>query len=133
MAVTYYCPSCWREVGSALACPACGAELQNFSKESYEEKLIRALRHPELTVPVRAATILGELRSRSAVEQLIEVAVSSSDSYIQEAAVVALGRIGDSKALSCLARLRRDGSLRVGIAAERALKTLERVPNASKR
>jgi HEAT repeat protein len=99
--------------------------------ESYEEKLIRALHHPEPTVPVRAATILGELRSRSAVEPLIEVAVSSSDAYIQEAAVAALGRIGDSRALSSLARLSRDGSLRVRIAAERAVKILEGVPNAS--
>ena len=129
--MTYYCPSCWREVGSASACPACGAELQSFSKESYEEKLIRALHHPEPTVPVRAATILGELRSRSAVEPLIEVAVSSSDAYIQEAAVAALGRIGDSRTLSSLARLSREGSLRVRIAAERAVKILEGAPNAS--
>ena len=129
--MTYYCPSCWREVGNASACPACGAELQSFSKESYEEKLIRALHHPEPTVPVRAATILGELRSRSAVEPLIEVAVSSSDAYSQEAAAAALGRIGDSRTLSSLARLSREGSLRVRIAAERAVKILEGAPNAS--
>ena len=76
-------------------------------------------------------SILFELRSRSAVEPLIEVAVSSSDAYIQEAAVAALGRIGDSRALSSLARLSREGSLRVRIAAERAVKILEGVPNAS--
>ena len=129
--MTYYCPSCWSEVGSAAVCPACGTELQSLSGESYEEKLIRALRHPEPTVPIRAATILGELGSRVAVEPLIEVAVSGSDPYIQEAAVVALGRIGDSKALSCLTRLSRDGSLRVRIAADQAIKVLEGVPNAS--
>jgi len=129
--VTYYCPSCWGEVGSASTCPACGAELRSFSKESYAEKLIRALHHPEPTVPVRAATILGELGSKAAVEPLIELAVSSADSYIQEAAVVALGHIGDSKALSCLARLSRIGSLRVRIAAERAVGILEGLPNAS--
>ena len=129
--MNYYCPSCWSEVGTASVCPACGTELQSLSGESYEDKLIRALRHPEPTVPIRVATILGELGSRTAVEPLIEVAVSGLDPYIQEAAVVALGRIGDSEALSCLTRLSREGSLRVRIAADQAIKVLEAVPNAS--
>lgn len=128
--MTSYCPSCWCEAGSASVCPACGAEIQSLSQESYEEKLIRALHHPEPTVPVRTATILGELGSRAAVEPLIEVALSSGDPYIQEAAVVALGRIGDSKALPCLTRLSREGSLRVRIAADQTIKLLEGLPNA---
>jgi HEAT repeat protein len=128
----YFCPSCWNEIKNEDVCPECGVDLKELAQEGYEEKLIRALRHPEPTVPIRAATILGELGSQAAVEPLIEVAVSSTDLYIQEAAVVALGRIGDSKALSCLTRLSRDGSLRVRIAAERAIKVLEGVPNASR-
>lgn len=127
--MTCFCPSCWSEVGDASFCPSCGADLARHSQGSYEEKLIRSLGHPEPTVPVRAATILGELGSRAAVEPLIPIALSSLDIYIQEAAVVALGRIGDAKALSSLSRLRREGSLRVRRAAEVAINVLAKVPN----
>lgn len=132
MSVTFYCPSCWTEVGNASVCPACGAELRQFSDESYEEKLIRALHHPEPTVPIRVAAILGELHSRAAVEPLIEMALSSTDPYIQEAAVTALGTIGDARALPCLDQLSREGALRVKIAAGLALNALENVLNAHK-
>jgi HEAT repeat protein len=132
MSITYFCPSCWSEVGGAATCPNCGADLHNFAGYSYEEKLIRALRHPEPTAPIRAATILGELRSRAAVEPLLELATGSPDPYIQEAAVEALGRIRDTRALSCLDQLSRQGAVRVRAAAERALKTFEDRQNATK-
>jgi hypothetical protein len=132
MSVTYFCPSCWSEVGTATICPNCGADLQDFSSRSYEEKLIIALRHPEPTVPIRAATILGELGSQAAVEPLIEVATSVDDPYIQEAAVVALGRIGDIQALACLDNLSREGAVRVRAVAERALKNLRDREDATK-
>ncbi len=131
MPVTYYCPSCWSEVGSASVCPACGADLQHYVKERYEEKLIRALHHPEPTVPVRAAMILGDLRSKASVEPLIEVAASSRDPYIQEAAVDALGHIGDLRALHCLEQLSREGVVRVRRAAQQAIKTLKDQASAS--
>jgi HEAT repeat protein len=130
MALTYFCPSCWSEVGTASVCPGCGADLRDFAGENYEQKLIRALRHSEATVPIRAARILGELKSRAAVASLIEIATSATDPYIQEAAVEALGRIGDGRAYSCLDRLRRDGAVRVRAAAERAMKVMESRSNA---
>jgi HEAT repeat protein len=118
----FYCPSCWAEVARAhKACPACGADLQNLSEESYEEKLIRALRHPEPATPVRAAAILGELRSNAAVLPLMERAEHTEDPYLQEAIAQALGTIGHERATTCLKRLKRDGALRVRIAAARAL------------
>ena len=120
MSLAYFCPSCWYEVAAVSACPVCGADLRALTDEPYERKLIRALRHPEPTVPIRAATILGELGARGAVEALIEVALASADPYIQEAAVVALGRIGDPRAGPCLERLGREGVLRVRRAAARA-------------
>jgi len=129
--MTHHCPSCWNEVRVTPVCPACGAKLESFSRVSYEEKLIRALRHPKPTVPIRAAAILGDLGSRAAVVPLVELATSESDPYIQEAAIVALQRIGDSKVVPLLNRLERNGSLRVRIAASRAIKKLEGVHNAS--
>lgn len=124
MPVTYYCPSCWYEVGREINCPQCGADVRDCADESYEQKLIRALRHPEPTVPVRAAKILGDLGSKAAVGPLIEVADSTLDPYIQEAAVIALGRIGDTQALPTLDRPRREGMLRVRNAAQKAIREL---------
>ena len=105
-------------------CLVCGTDVRDLVGDSYEQKLLQALYHPEPTVPVRAATILGELGSRAAVEPLIELAASTSDLYLQEAAVTALGRIGDAQAASLLHRLSREGALRVRSAADRALKAL---------
>jgi HEAT repeat protein len=117
---------------ATTTCPNCGADLQDFSSRSYEEKLIVALRHPEPTVPIRAATILGELRSQAAVEPLINITRSVDDPYIQEAAVEALGRIGDIRALACLDHLTRQGAVRVRVAVERALKNLKDRQDARK-
>ena len=125
MSVTYFCPFCWSEIGAVATCPNCGADLRDLSSKSYEEKLIVALRHPEPTVPIRAATILGELRPQAAVEPLIDIATSVDDPYIQEAAVVALGQIGDLRALACLNHLSRRGAIRVRAAAERALTNIK--------
>jgi HEAT repeat protein len=128
MSIAYFCPSCWREIGNTSDCPSCGADLRRFENESYEQKLIRALRHPEPTVPIRAATVLGMLGSAAAVDPLIELALSSADLYIQEAAVTALGRIQDPRALACLVRLSREGGIRVRAAAERALASAGQTP-----
>jgi len=116
-----YCPECWGEADNNDCCPKCGAPLRQSTNESYEEKLIWALRHPEPTTPVRAATILGDRRALAAVEPLIAVALSSRDFYLQEAAVIALGQIGDKRAQPCLERLSREGAVRVKLAARRAL------------
>jgi HEAT repeat protein len=120
----FFCPSCWRAIAETDVCPGCGADPQRFKGETYEEKLIRSLWHTEPTVPVRAATILGELRSAAAVEPLIVLGVSNPDPYIQEATVIALGRIGDERAIPHLENLALEGWLRVRRAARRALEML---------
>lgn len=130
MSLTYYCPSCWNEAENGQVCPVCGADPGEFAEESYERKLIRALNHREPTVPIRAAAILGDLRSQAAVPALIKVATSSPDPYIQEAVVEALKLIGDPRALPSLRRISLDGALRVRRAAERWIPSLETVLNA---
>lgn len=95
--------------------------------------MLRALQHPEPTIPIRAATILGELGSQAAVSPLLDLARQSPDPYIQEAAVVALGRIGNHRATACLDYLSREGAVRVRDAARRALKALKIPEHATKR
>jgi len=120
-----YCPICWSEADDDDCCRKCGAPLRQSASETYEEKLIWALRHPEPTTPIRAATILGERRALAAVEPLIAVALSTPDFYLQEAAAVALGQIGDRRAQPCLERLSCEGAIRVRLAAQRALARLQ--------
>jgi HEAT repeat protein len=120
----YFCPSCWNEIKNEDVCPECGVDLKELAQEGYEEKLIRALRHPEPTTPARAATLLGEIGSKDAVGPLMELMDSSPDPYIQEAAAIALGRIGDSRALLCLERWSAEGAVRVRLAAQQAIQSI---------
>jgi HEAT repeat protein len=113
-------------------CPHCGALLHEVDRDEYVFKLIRALRHPEPTTAVRAATILGLLRERRAVQPLLALLASSDDPYLLESAVEALGEIGDPAALAGLIDALAHSYLRVrGKAAEALGKLrLERAPAA---
>ena len=132
MSLTYFCPYCWHEAKEARGCPNCGADLRNLSGRSYEKELLAVLQHPEPAVPNRAATILGELGLKSAVGCLMDLAKDASDPYVQEAAVEALGRIRDARALRCLDLLSREGAVRVRAAAERALRAIREHHHARK-
>jgi HEAT repeat protein len=92
--------------------------------QPYIEKLIRALDHPEPQTPVRCAWILGQLQARAAVATLVRLVRESSDPYLLEAAVEALGKIGDSRALETLQWAIKNGALRVRQRAAAALKNV---------
>lgn len=72
---------------------------------------------------MRAAWILGQIKEKAAVPQLIEVLSSSPDPYIQEVAALALGKIGDGKAVDVLSKklLDLNSYLIVRIASAEAL------------
>jgi HEAT repeat protein len=107
-------------------CPACGADAEQFSsRRSYVQKLIAALEHPEPQTPVRAAWLLGQVRAAEAVSALVGVVQESSDPYLVEAAVEALGQIGDPTCRAVLEQAAREGALRVRRAAERALRRMD--------
>ncbi len=128
--MTHFCPSCWSEIAAETSvCFVCGTDIQEMSAANYEQKLLQALYHPEPTVPVRAATILGQVGSARAIEPLIQLAALTPDLYLQEAAIRALGQIGDARALPLLNRLRREGAVRVRIAADEAIATMSRETN----
>jgi HEAT repeat protein len=129
-ALTHFCPSCWSEITAETSvCFVCGTDIEEMSAASYEQKLLQALYHPEPTVPVRAATILGQLGSTRAVEPLIQLVALTPDPYLQEAAIRSLGQIGDARALSLLNKLRREGPVRVRIAANEAMAALSSETN----
>ena len=95
---TQYCYNCWTVLNpEEKLCPRCGADQSDVDEQSYVEKLIRALRHPEPETPVRAAYILGQMKAHEAVPFLLDLGRLSEDIYIAAAAIDALGEIGDSK------------------------------------
>ena len=106
-------------------CPTCGANQADLDEWSFEEKLIRALRHPEPETPVRAAYILGQLRVHEAVPVLLELGRQSEDICIAAAAIDALGEIGDSSIIGeveAISQMRREAVVR--LATERASRKL---------
>jgi len=101
--MTYFCTNCWKELDKAAAvCPACGSHQEQLRQESFVQKLIRALHHPEPETPIRAAYILGELRASQAKDELADILHSSPDPYIAAACAEALGKIGGASALATL-------------------------------
>jgi HEAT repeat protein len=104
--MTYFCPQCWKEIAEDLSiCPHCGADQLVLRNESFVRKLVRALRHPEPETPIRAASILGQLRAVKAIPELAQVMKTSHDPYIAAACAKALEAIGTVEAIRELHRL----------------------------
>jgi HEAT repeat protein len=101
--MTFYCPNCWHEIDPKLSiCPYCGANQEALSEEEYDEKLIRALHHPEPMTPIRAAYILGERQMKRAVSVLEKTIEENSDPYLVQACIVAIGKIGVKESVTFL-------------------------------
>jgi len=72
------------------------------------EGLVAVLDDPDATVVETAAWALGELGARPAVPRLAEVATGHDDALCREAAVAALGAIGDAAGLPAVLAACRD-------------------------
>jgi len=118
----WYCPDCFAEVApDAARCPRCDADLSEPDGD-FEQRLIRALRHPLSDRRLLAAQILGARQARRAVPPLIEAAQQPHDPYLAAEAVTALARIGDPAGLAVVDRLARDGPVVPRAAARAALR-----------
>lgn len=129
-----YCPACWSEIPEHVQiCPHCGIDVDRLALEQdYVQKLIAALDHPEPTTPVRAAWILGIRKDTRAVQRLARLARESEDPYIVEAAVEALGRIGDATCLETIRFAAHHGAVRVREKAQLVLVLIQRAPRAQR-
>jgi HEAT repeat protein len=104
--MTYFCPQCWHEIAEGLpSCPHCGADQFALYDESFIQKLIRALHHPEPETPIRAATILGQVRAVEAIPELAQVMRTTHDPYIAAACATALAAVGTVEAVAELQQL----------------------------
>ncbi len=89
--MVYYCTNCWKEIFvSDKICPHCGFDQSKLENESYIQKLIRALNHPEPATPVRAANILSKMSAKEAIPDLLNKLKTERDPFIIEAVVKAL-------------------------------------------
>lgn len=121
-----YCPQCWEINGwGSRVCERCGAPLRGSEGETYAEKLIWALRHPQAATALRAATILGHLKAREATHALLDVLnAPGTDPYLRGAVARALGAVGDPAVRTALVGALEQGPVMVRLAAVEALDAL---------
>lgn len=103
-APTRYCPACFaRNEWDDERCAACGADLA--TGDSYDQRLVWALDHPDTATAMLAAELLGRRGTKAAIDQLIE-ATGSPDPYRAAAAAQALTSFDDVRAQAAVRTLR---------------------------
>lgn len=125
--MTYFCSQCWKEIErETTICPFCGANQSELDKESFVEKLIRSLHHPEPETPVRAALILGKLHPAEAKLPLMETAEHGKDPHLRAAAIDALGEYETDDVLMFLKKIKtHPKSIVEKVAIEKRIQKLE--------
>ena len=94
---------------SSAAVRAAAAEKLGLCDQRSMDPLETLTDDPEPTVREAVATAFGELASRQAVPWLIETSLVDDDRHVKEAAVAALGAIGDPGAIDTLLEIMRGG------------------------
>ena len=90
---TRYCPSCYApNAWAAGQCERCGAPIA--TSETYDDRLIWALEHPDTATAMLAADLLARRRVTRAVPALLHL-VNSADPYRAQAAARALAAFRD--------------------------------------
>ena len=103
----------------ALGCPHCGSDLSGYERLSYEEKLILSLRHRVRENRMMAIQLLGDLRSKRAVDAFEAILKTEEDFYIVRELVRSLRKIGSARSGRILEGLRNHPSRLVrGVATE---------------
>jgi len=99
----FFCPNCWNELpGEEQICPHCKECLSSRSKNTFTEKLLQALLHPEPQAQMRAVYVLGEKRITEAVGPLTQLFRRSKNPFLQSEVVEAIGNIGGEAGVSLL-------------------------------
>jgi HEAT repeat protein len=113
-----YCPACYAvNAWDDDRCDACGTSLG--SVDSFDERLIWALDHPDTATAMLAADLLAQRDARSAIDRLIEL-TASPDPYRAAAAARALTSFDDDRARDVVDGLRQHGSALVRRAVGRS-------------
>lgn len=114
----FFCPQCWKEINEKdRRCPYCGADILEYERKGFEEKLMNALRHPEPETVKRAVWILGKIKSLKAIKPLIELFSKTDDPFLKREILDALSEIGTEEALAFIKKCLNS---EIGIVRKRA-------------
>jgi HEAT repeat protein len=109
---------------AAVRCNYCGRDLTTDPR-SYEKKLTAALKHPLPAARVRVCWLLGENHILAAVPPLISVAEHDEDLFVRRAAIEALAKLGDARAVPLMRALSKGDKQLLKSTAEKVLATLD--------
>lgn len=94
-----FCPNYFSKIDAGTAtCPWCQYHMIEWENAAYDEKLVRALNHPDSFTRRRAAFLLGKRKTASAFAALQEAFESASDPYLKGEILRALFKIDPRKA-----------------------------------
>jgi HEAT repeat protein len=121
--VTYFCPYCWQQVAEAdEVCPACGADIMEFTRLPYRQKLLRALHHPVADTRLTAIQQLGELRAAEALPDYERLLETEEDFYVLREVLAALAKLDSRDSKAVIERATHHRSKLVSKAAEQLLR-----------
>lgn len=121
--VTRFCPRCYAENKDQEFCRSCGWPLTQTSRDSYLQKLIWALRHPEPETRLRAVTLLGQTgtEARPALPELKAMLRSSKDLFLRGEVIKSIALIARADAVPVLLDGLKDPGVLVRVAAASSL------------
>lgn len=84
-----YCPVCGTSIqADATNCPRCNADIDEWNKKGFVEKLIETLKHPLSDIRMRAIIVLGKRRERAAEQALVDCAMAYPSDVVQGLEIV---------------------------------------------
>jgi HEAT repeat protein len=117
------CHKCWSELKATITiCPSCGALVDLYSRD-YERCLCAALGRSDVQRRIHICSILGCRGKRSATPVLVGL-LHDPDTSVREAAIRAIGEIGDRSAATAVEKLTNSQNDGVRTAAKYVLKIL---------
>lgn len=121
--VIRFCPRCYAENRDQEFCQACGWPLTQASRDSYLQKLIWALRHPEPETRIRAVTLLGQLgdEARPALPELEAMLKSSGDLFLRAEVIKSIAMVAGADAVPMALDGLQDPAVIVRLAAVSSL------------
>ena len=123
--IKIFCPNCWGENDYTCdVCSHCNEPLSQNNTEKYITKLLWALRHPIKEVAVRAAYVLGHIKNKSTINDLIRTFQQADDIFLKKAIISALGQIGTETSYIFLLTLLDDPTFSIRAEALCSLKKL---------